>query len=175
MSDATTLRPAAFGTIVYGGIAAGVLDFLYANIYFGWWNGAPLKRIWQGVASGLIGRERAVINGGIKTMLLGIFLHFVIAFIIATVFYIGCLILPGLIRHPVIFGLLYGVVCWCVMSWVVVPNSNVTPGPAPIVFSLGPIVVKSLSWTALLHGTIGHAVLVGLPVALCARRSVQKG
>src|SRR5882672_556777 len=112
MSDATPLRPRAFGTIVYGGFAAGVLDFLYANIYFGFWNGAKPTRIWQGVASGLIGRERAVINGGMKTALLGVFLHFVIAFIIATVFYLGCLVLPGLIKHPVIWGLLYGLVCF---------------------------------------------------------------
>lgn len=175
MSDELPARPRAFGTIVYGGLAAGVLDFLYANIYFGLWNGAPLKRIWQGVASGLIGRELAVINGSWKTAVLGVFLHFVIAFIIATVFYIGCLVLPGLIRHPIIWGLLYGVVCWCVMSWIVVPNSRVSPGAAAVVFSLGPIVVKAISWTGLLHGTIGHAILIGLPVALCARRSAKAG
>ena len=60
MSDDTPARPGAFGTIVYGGLAVGVLDFLDANLFFGLWYGAKPMRIWQGVASGLIGRERAV-------------------------------------------------------------------------------------------------------------------
>jgi len=100
--------PRAFGAIVYGGLTVGVLDLLEATIFFGIRNGVKPIRILHSIAAGLVGRERAI-NGGLKTMLLGIFLHFVIAFIIATVFYIGCLVLPGLIRHPVIWGLLYGV------------------------------------------------------------------
>src|SRR5258705_8486612 len=132
MSDDTTSRPRAFGTIVYGGLAVGVLDFLDANLFFGLWYGAKPMRIWQGVASGLIGRERAVVNGGLKTALLGVFLHFVIAFIIATVFYGASLVLPALIRHPVIWGLIYGVGCFFVMSYVVVPLSAATPPTGPI-------------------------------------------
>jgi hypothetical protein len=167
------MKPSAFGTIVYGGLAVGVLDFLDANIFFGLWYGAKPMRIWQGVASGLIGRERAVTNGGLKTALLGVFLHFVIAFLIATVFYLGCMVLPGLIRHPVIWGLLYGVVCFFVMTFIVVPNSRVTPGPAPVIFSLGLIVIRAMPLPSVLNGIIGHAVLIGLPVALCARRSAR--
>ena len=161
MSDDTPARPRAFGTIVYGGLAVGVLDFLDANIFFGLWYGAKPMRIWQSVASGLIGRERAVVNGGLKTALLGVFLHFVIAFLIATVFYGASLILPTLIRQPVIWGLIYGVACYYVMTYVVVPLSAVPPRTAPV------------PWPTFLNGVIGHALLVGLPVALCARRSAK--
>lgn len=161
MSDNAPARPSAFGTIVYGGLAVGVLDFLDATIFFGLWYGVKPIRVWWSVAMGLIGRERAI-NGGIKTALLGVFLHFVIAFLIATVFYVASLALPTLIRHPVFWGLIYGVAAYFVMNLVVVPLSAAPPrGPAP--------------WPSFLNGVIGHALLVGLPIALCARRSAKTG
>ena len=163
MSDDTPTRPTAVGTIVYGGLAVGVLDFLDATIFFGLWYGVKPMRIWQSVASGLIGRERAVINGGLKTALLGLFLHFVTAFIIATVFYGASLVLPTLIRHPVIWGMIYGVACYFVMSYVVIPLSAIPPRTMPI------------PWPTYLNGIIGHALLVGLPIALLARRSAKSG
>jgi hypothetical protein len=160
MSDSTLARPRAFDTIVYGGLAIGVLDFLDATLFFGLGYGAPFMRIWQSVAAGLLGRERAI-AGGLKTAVLGLCLHFLIAFIIATVFYVACSILPLLIKHAVISGLLYGVVAYFVMTHIVVPLSNATPrtGPTP--------------WPIFLNGIIGHALLVGLPVALIARRSAR--
>ena len=162
MSQKTFACPGAFGTIVYGGLAVGVLDFLDATIFFGLWYGVKPIRVWWSVASGLIGRERAI-NGGIRTALLGLFLHFVIAFLIAIVFYGASLVLPTLIRHPVIWGMIYGVACYFVMTYVVVPLSAVPPRTAPI------------PWPVYLNGIIGHALLVGLPIALCARRSARPG
>jgi hypothetical protein len=160
MSISTGARPSAFGTIVYGGLAVGILDFLDANIFFGLWYGVKPMNIWRFVASGLIGPERAN-SGGLKTALLGIFLHFVVAFIIATVYYVASLILPILYRHPVPCGLIYGVVCYYVMTYVVVPMSLAPPGRRPT------------PWPSYLNGVIGHALLIGLPVALCAWRSAR--
>ena len=159
MTNGTRLKPTAFGTIVYGGLAVGVLDFLDANIFFGLWYGIKPIRIWWTVASGLIGRDRAF-SGGLKTALLGVFLHFVISFIIATVFYFGSRLLPFLISRPVVWGLLYGVVCYFVMTFVVVPLSRVGPRPFPELVNF-------------LNGIIGHAVLIGLPVAILAARSAK--
>jgi len=65
MSNGT---PTAFGTIVYGGLAVGILDFFDANIFFGLWYGIKPIRIWWTVASGLIGRERAF-SGGLNSFL----------------------------------------------------------------------------------------------------------
>lgn len=154
-------RPRALRAILYGGLAVGVLDALDAMIFFGIRLGAPPVRIWQSVAAGLLGRDRAI-HGGLKTALLGLFLHFLIATIIATVFYLASLILPTLIRHAVIWGLIYGVAAYFVMSYVVVPLSAVTPrtGPVPLPVTL--------------NGVIGHALLVGLPIALIARWSAKK-
>jgi hypothetical protein len=160
VTDNNYTRPRAFEAIVYGGLAVGVLDFLDANIFFGLWYGVKPMRVWWSVASGLIGRERAI-NGGLKTALLGVFLHFVIATLMATVFYFASLALPTLIRHAVACGLIYGVVCYYVMTYVVVPLSRVPPrnGPTP--------------WPSYLNGIIGHALLVGLPIALLARRAAR--
>ena len=68
-------KPSAFETIVYGGLAIGILDFLDASIFFTLYTGASLARIWQGVAAGLLGRDAAV-AGGWNTAGLGIALHF---------------------------------------------------------------------------------------------------
>jgi uncharacterized membrane protein YagU involved in acid resistance len=160
VSDNTPPRPRAFNTIVYGGLAAGVLDILDAIVFFGIRNGVKPMRILHSVAAGLIGRDRAI-NGGIKTALLGLFLHFLIAFIMATVFYVLSLAFPILIRQAIAAGMIYGVVCYFVMTYVVLPLSAVTP-------RIGPI-----PWEVFLNGVIGHALLVGLPIALAARRSAR--
>ena len=68
-------RPSAKDTILLGGLAIGVLDFFDASLYFGLYSGAPFQRVWQGVASGLLGTEAAT-AGGWNTALLGIGLHF---------------------------------------------------------------------------------------------------
>src|SRR5215207_1288287 len=83
-AEKESLRPRAFETIVYGGLAVGILDFFDAITFFGLYYGSSPIRIFQSVASGLIGKEAAT-GGGIPTFLLGLFLHFVVAFGIATV------------------------------------------------------------------------------------------
>lgn len=156
---ALTGRPRAFDTIVYGGLAVGVLDIAEAFAF--WWmrSGVSPSRILQSVASGLIGAE--AYKGGWATAALGLLLHFLIAFIIAAVYYAASLRLPSLITRAVVCGLVYGVAVYFVMNYVVLPLSAFPQRPGP--FSLAPF----------LNGVIGHALLVGLPVALFARRSAR--
>ena len=150
-------RPRAFDTIVYGGLAVGVLDFLDAIIFFGLRGSTP-RSIFQFVASGLMGR--AAFSGGTKTFVLGLLLHFLNAFIFATIYYIASLQLPTLIRRPFLWGPLYGVVVHLVMNFVVTPLSAApTTGRYPV--------------AVMLNGIIGHALLVGLPIALIARWSAR--
>jgi hypothetical protein len=150
-------RPRAFDTILYGGLAVGVLDALDALIFFGLRNGTSPIRIFQHIASGLLGR--AAFDGGLATAMMGLWLHFLIAFIIAAVYYRASLSFPILVRKAVIWGLSYGVAVYFVMNYVVVPLSAAPKGR----FSFAPF----------LNGVIGHALLVGLPVALFARRSAR--
>lgn len=158
--DSRAMRPRAFETIVYGGLAIGVLDFLDATLFFGLYAGAPFQRIWQGVSAGLLGSEAAR-AGGWNTAVLGILLHFVVAFCIAKVYFIAARYISFLIRWPVISGLTFGVVAHLVMKYVVIPLSAIgTAGPYDI--------------PNFLNSVIGHALLVGLPVALIAAWSAKR-
>ena len=157
-AGATNLRPRAFDTIIYGGLAVGVLDALDALVFFGLVKGVPHTRIFQSIAGGLLGPS--AFNGGPATVLLGVALHFLIAFIIAAVYYFVSLRLPLLIRHAVTCGLLYGLAAYFVMNYVVVP---LAAAPA---FKSSP--------SSFLNGMIGHIFLVGLPVALVAQWSARR-
>jgi len=151
-------RPRAIDTIPLGGVFIGLFDLIFAFTFYGFILGVPLQRIFQSVAAGVLGRPRAY-AGGLRTFFLGIILHFVVATCIATVYYLATLALPILIRHPVVSGLIYGMVAYFGMKFIVLPLSAIGQrGPIPRL----PILITEL---------IGHAVLVGLPVALLARRS----
>ncbi len=154
-------RPHALAAILPGGLAAGIFDLLFAFTFYGLIMGAPPLRIFQTVAAGVLGKPAAY-AGGIKTFLLGIVLHFVVATCIAGVFYFVSLILPLLLRHAVLSGLIYGIIAYLGMKFVVVPLSAIGGrGALPRL----PILLTEI---------IGHAVLVGLPIALLARRAAGK-
>ncbi len=153
-------RPRAFETILPGALVVGILDLLFAFTFYGLIMGAKPLRIFQSVAAGLLGREAAY-DGGIRTFLLGILLHFVVATCIATVYYLATLILPFVIRHAVVSGLLYGMIAYLGMKYVVVPLSAIGRRAGP------------LRLTIFLTEIIGHALLVGLPLALLTRRSAR--
>lgn len=153
-------RPRAFETIVYGGLVVGVLDITDAIVF--WWvrNGVSPTRILQSVASGLLGD--AAREGGWATALLGLLLHFLIAFAVAAVYYGASQRLPQLVRRAVLSGLAYGVAVYFVMTYVVLP------------LSAFPQRASSFALAPFLNGIIGHALFVGLPVALIARRSARR-
>ncbi len=152
-------RPRAFDSILYGGLVVGVLDISDAIVFFGIRNGVTPIRVLQSVAGGLLGR--ATYSGGLKTALLGLLLHFLIATILATVYYFASSVLPLLIKHALLVGPLYGIAVYFVMTYIVVPHSALGPRTSPI------------PWPVFLNGVIGHALLVGLPIALLARRSAK--
>ena len=153
-------RPRAFETILYGGLVVGVFDLLFAFTFYGLILGVPPLRIFQSVAAGVLGRP-AAIEGGVRSFLLGILLHFVVASCIATVYYLASRVLPVLIRHAVVSGLIYGMIAYLGMKYIVVPLSAIAQrGTLPRL----PIFLTEI---------IGHAFLVGLPLALLARRSAK--
>jgi hypothetical protein len=141
--------------IFWGGLWCGILDFLSAVTA---WRVSPV-RIGQSIAGGLLGRTEAV-QGGWRTALLGVFLHFVIAFGAATVYVVASRRLRFLTQHAVIAGLLYGWVVFLFMNMVVLPLSALHADPLRWT-SFSP-------WPTLVTGPIGHPFLVGLPIALAA-------
>ena len=123
-------RPRAFDTILYGGLVVGIFDMLFAFTFYGLILGAKPLRIFQSVASGVLGRTTAI-EGGIRSFLLGILLHFVVATCIATVYYLATLTLPVLLRHAVVSGLMYGMIAYLGMNYVVVPLSAIGRRASP--------------------------------------------
>jgi hypothetical protein len=150
-------RPRASQAIVFSGLAVGVLDGLAASINASLIGTSPV-RVWQYVASGLLGPSS--FNGGNSTALLGVFLHFCVAFIAATVYYFASLRFPVLIRRAVICGILYGVAVYFFMGRVVVSLSAARRFP----FSL----------SGLLTGLFIHIICVGLPIALITSRAAKE-
>jgi hypothetical protein len=155
-SSGRPLSPAR--AILYGTLAVGILDFLDATIFFGLFLKVGVQRVWQSVASGLLGK--ASFEGGLPTAVLGVCLHFFIAFGIVTVYYLVSRKLRFLTQRPVLWGLLYGVAVYFIMSLVVVPLSRAASHWPP-------------SLPVFLNGIIGHALLIGLPAAIFASRAVS--
>jgi len=153
-------RARASDTIPLGGLLIGLFDLIFAFTFYGLILGVPLLRIFQTVAAGVLGRPRSY-AGGVRTFLLGIVLHFVVATCIAAVYYFATLAMPVLIRHPIVSGLIYGMAAYFGMKYIVTPLSAIgARGTLPRL----PILLTEL---------IGHALLVGLPVALLAHRSAR--
>jgi hypothetical protein len=135
--------------ILLGGLAAGVGDTLLA---VGMYGVSPAV-VYRSVASGLVGREAAV-RGGLPMAALGMLLHFCIATTATAVYVAVGSRLKLLLEHSVPCGLGFGVVVYFFMKEVVVPLSAARPIP--------------FAWS----GLVGHALLVGLPIALIARRAL---
>jgi uncharacterized membrane protein YagU involved in acid resistance len=134
-----------------------VLDGLYASGLSASRGGTPV-RVFQSVASGLLGRDAAR-AGGYGTALLGLLLHFVIASVVFTVFLLASRKLGVLTRMFWLAGPIYGLMVYFVMYDVVIPLSQIGPRAAP------------RTWDALLHGFAAHIFCVGLPAAFVARRA----
>ena len=137
--------------MLLGGLAAGVGDSVLALVLYP----VSLVRIYQSVASGLLGRDS--FQGGLATAALGMFLHFFIATTATFVYVVASSRLKLLLKQPVACGLAFGIAVYFFMGFVVVPLSRARAG--------------GFAWPPML----GHALLVGLPIALVARYKLGSG
>jgi hypothetical protein len=143
----------AMQAILWGGTACAVLDAAAASLQFGLKGIKPL-RVWQGVASGLLGEHafrRGWVSGGF-----GLLLHFAIAFTFAAAFVEACERIPVLASDYWISGPVYGVLVFLVMNLIVVPLSARPKRPR----STQDMIVQ----------LIIHVLFVGLPMAIAANR-----
>ncbi len=135
--------------IVIAGLSAGILDLTQALILFG-------TRVPLGIAAGLLGRQAAH-GGGLGIYVLGVFLHFFIAFSAATAYYLASRTLKCLTEHWFICGLIYGAIVDQVMTLIVLPLSAL--------HAHGPHKLHDL-----LLGIGVHMFTVGLPISFSVRR-----
>jgi uncharacterized membrane protein YagU involved in acid resistance len=153
--------PRALDSILLGGLAVGVLDILDAITFSAIRGGTPPARVLQSVAAGLLGRD-AAFGGGARTAVLGLALHFLNATLFAAGFYLLSRFFPVLTHHAIVAGLLYGVAAYLLMTYFVLPHSALGPRTRPI------------PWVVQVNGYVGHALLVGLPIALISRWSARR-
>ena len=139
--------------IVSAGTICGIMDITAALVVYGAMGAKPL-RLLQGIAGGVLGPR--TYTGGIATALLGLALHFVIAFGAATVFFIASRGIRFMLDHAVVSGVLYGIAVYFFMQRVVIPLSRANRNP----FSLKFMII----------GIIIHIFCVGLPIALSVRK-----
>lgn len=127
-SGSGALTPAQ--ALLYGTVVLGSIDFAYASIGVTLM-GRPWHRVWQFVASALLGD--ASFDGGYKTTLFGIVLHFAVAACVVGAYLVASRWLPVLGRRTVVGGLAYGVAVFLVMNVIVIPMTRI--GPRPLVWS----------------------------------------
>jgi asparagine N-glycosylation enzyme membrane subunit Stt3 len=111
----------------------------------------------QGIAAGLLGASS--FDGGLVTAGFGLALHFFVAFVVVTIFYLASRKIEFLVIHPVVSGVLYGIGVYIVMYWFVLPTAFPT--------------FRHRLWNELLAVAI-HISLIGLPCALMVRRYSQQ-
>jgi len=137
-------------------LIAGTMDILSAFIKYLIEGKTQVETILKYIASGILGKK--AFAGGPGTAVLGLLLHYLIAFIFTiTLFWLyGKMKLARF--SPVLTGFLYGIFVWLVMNLAVVPNSKVPRATGPF------------NWTQALIGALILVACIGIPVSLIARK-----
>jgi hypothetical protein len=116
--------PFSFKKVLLTALVAGTLDGLAAVIFLGKMN---FMGVFQYIASAIFGTE--AFAGGIKTALIGLVLHYFIAFSFTLVFTIASTKTPVLRKNIVLSGIIYGIVVWTIMTLLVVPLTKIPAAP----------------------------------------------
>ena len=144
--------------LVRAGLLTGITDGLFSSVLSVVAYRSTVTRLFQGVASTLLGAE--AFDGGLSTAIVGVLMHFGVAFAWSAVFlflvlrwrFVGDLLASP--SGPAKVGALYGPLVWMVMSLVVIPLLVQRPPTIGVRW-----------WVQL----IGHAPFVGLPIAAASR------
>jgi hypothetical protein len=139
--------------LLRAGLLTGIVDGLWACVLAIGFYHSTFTRLWQGVASVPLGKD--ALAGGTATTLIGLFIHFVVAFTWSAIFlFVGMrsswiraqLASPnGVLK----IAALYGPFIWIVMSLAVIP----------LLTHRSPTI--TIRWFVQL---IGHILFVGLPI-----------
>jgi hypothetical protein len=163
-ADATAYPPEYADTtsrLVRAWLLTALIDGLFSSCLAAFFYGSTVTRLWQGVASVLIGAKAFEL--GLHTALLGILMHLGVAFTWSAVFLFLVMRIPPVRRvldtpyGAVKVAAVYGPLIWLTMSLVVIP-----------LLTHRPPTFNYRWWIQL----IGHFPFVGLPiVASIARKA----
>lgn len=133
--------------ILVGGFIAGLLDMTSAYMTFG-------RLMPIGIAGGLIGRTALHVTAW--QYVLGLFLHYLIAFSAAAAYCLTSKKLSFLRDHFLVCGLFFGIGFFLFMQLVVLPLSAY--------HAMGPYTYRGL-----VEGLLAHMFLIGLPISTSLR------
>jgi hypothetical protein len=150
-SSAPAVRTGVVPAIVAGGLTAATCDFIAAMLIYH----LPGLTVGKAVARGWFGREKAM-AGGLDVSIIGIVSHYSILLVAAAIFVFASLRFPILRRQAVVVGILFGLCIYVVMHFVVLPLSAAGPG--------------NPKGVQLVEELLGHMFVIGLPIALWARK-----
>ena len=142
--------------VVIATTVAGTLDILSAFLFDILVKGTPLG-VLRGIAAAALPQ---VDIGDLASAALGLIVHFAIMFVMVAVYFTFAARLRPLNRFAWLSGIGYGLALWGVMYWAVLPWRFPTLFPV-----LDPEEVAMQLFS--------HVVLVGLPIALIARRAAR--
>jgi hypothetical protein len=144
---------------VIGGAIIGIVHFIIQHwLVFNVVLKNPLIAVEQYTASAVLGAS--AFGGGLATALLGVLLHFLIAFVMAGAFIFSAQRIPLLRRYPIPGALLYGFGVFVVMNFIVIPFSAAPALPAPP------------PWV-LIENLLEHILLIGLSLGILVQRNTN--
>jgi hypothetical protein len=147
--------------LIRAALVTGVTDGLFSSVLAAFFYGSTVTRLWQGVASVLLGA--AALDGGTRAAVIGVLMHFGVAFgwsVVFLLFVLSSSWIRGVLASP--YGVIgvaavYGPLIWIVMSMAIIPL--LTHRPPTI----------NIRWWVQL---VGHIPFVALPiVAMIGRTS----
>lgn len=144
-----------FRTVVLTTGVAGTLDILSA-FAFGGIAGRLPSAVLVSVAAGPLGGRASEV--GTLGPIIGLAVHFAMMAIMVAAFALAARALPGLSRHPIAAGLVYGLMLYGVMYWVVLPMR-------------WPSAFPQTGWWEVANALFSHLVCVGLPIGLLVSAS----
>jgi hypothetical protein len=153
-----------FSRLARAGVATAIIDGLFSSILSVVFYHSTVTRLFQGVASVLLGPD--ALAGGTRTAAIGLLMHVGVAFGWSAVFLL-LVTRSAWIRDPLASPLgtikvasLYGPLVWIVMSLAVIP-----------LFAHRPPAITIRWWVQL----VGHAPFVGLPIVASIAPGVSQG
>jgi uncharacterized membrane protein YagU involved in acid resistance len=142
----------AFPAILTAWLVVGVLDISSAIVI--WLSrGVRITHGLQGIAAALLGKQSY--ESGLATAALGLAIHFFIALIVVSIFYLASRKILLLTQQAILSGIVYGIAVYLVMYWIVLPA----------VFPM-----FHHRWGNDLLAVAIHICLIGLPTALIVRK-----
>ena len=148
--------------LLRAGLLTGVVDGLFACVLNVFFYGNTVTRLWQGVASTLLGT--AAFAGGTRTALIGVAMHFGVAFGWSAVFLLlvtRASAIRRVLDSPYGFikvAAVYGPFIWMVMSLVIIP----------LLLHRAPSI--TVRWWV---NFFGHIPFVAVPIAVGAGRQAE--